>query len=305
MIRYRKLGYVGLNVSDLARSRRFYEEMVGLQPVDADARRARLRCDSDPYSVVLHEHGTPGHRASGFMLEDESQFENLHRRLRDAGTPWQELGSAECDDKQLARATRITEPFTRATLEFYVLPAGTAPQAYAPTHTKIQRLGHVVFSTPQRPESVAFLRDVLNFRESDSIGEGITFTRPFPSPYHHGLGVARARGHRPGFHHLNFMVSEFDDIGKGLHRAGRHGAPIVFGPGRHPASGSAFLYFLEPDGMTLEYSYGMEEFDELNPRPAQVLQPKPENFDAWGSPQDARFATVGEVQQAADATAAA
>lgn len=298
MIRYRKLGYVELNVSDLARSRRFYEEMVGLQPVDGDERRARFRCDGDPYSVVLHQHDAPGHRASGFMLEDASQFENLHRRLREAGTPWQELDAAECDDKQVARATRITEPFTRATLEFYVPAAGAPPAVYRPTHTKIQRLGHVVFSTPERAESVAFLRDVLNFRESDSIGEGITFTRPFPSPYHHGLGVARARGGRPLFHHLNFMVSEFDDIGKGLNRAGRQGAPIVFGPGRHPASGSAFLYFLEPDGMTLEYSFGMEEFDEVNPRAAQVLQPTPENFDTWGSPQDPRFATVGEIQQA-------
>jgi 2,3-dihydroxy-p-cumate/2,3-dihydroxybenzoate 3,4-dioxygenase len=41
--------------------------------------------------------------------------------------------------------------------------------------------------------------------------------------------------------------------------------PIVFGPGRHPPSGSVFLYFLEPDGMTLEYSFGMEEFPEREP----------------------------------------
>ena len=38
--------------------------------------------------------------------------------------------------------------------------------------------------------------------------------------------------------------------------------PIVYGPGRHPPSGSFFLYFLDPDGMTLEYSHGMEEFPE-------------------------------------------
>jgi len=31
MIRYKKLGYVELNVSDLEKSRKFYEDIVGLE----------------------------------------------------------------------------------------------------------------------------------------------------------------------------------------------------------------------------------------------------------------------------------
>jgi len=31
MIRYKKLGYVELNVSDLDRSRKFYQDIVGLE----------------------------------------------------------------------------------------------------------------------------------------------------------------------------------------------------------------------------------------------------------------------------------
>lgn len=42
--------------------------------------------------------------------------------------------------------------------------------------------------------------------------------------------------------------------------------PVVFGPGRRPASTSVFLYFLDPDGMTLEYSFGMEEFPQIGAR---------------------------------------
>lgn len=292
MIRYRKLGYVELNVTDLDRSRRFYEEVVGLQPVDSDEGRARFRCDAEPYSVVLRQHSVPGLGASGFMLESDAQFEVLHRQLRGANASFWELTRQECEDKNLRRVTRMSAPFSGAVVEFYV-PEAAAGSAFTPTHTKIQRLGHVVFKTPERVKSVEFFRDVLNFRESDSIGEGITFTRPFPSPYHHGLGIAA--GTKPQFHHLNFMVTEFDDIGKGFNRFNRLGVPIVFGPGRHPASGSAFLYFLEPDGMTLEYSFGMEEFDEFNPRTAQTLTPSPEAIDSWGSRQDPRFATVGEM----------
>jgi 2,3-dihydroxy-p-cumate/2,3-dihydroxybenzoate 3,4-dioxygenase len=67
------------------------------------------------------------------------------------------------------------------------------------------------WSVPQEANR-CFFRDVLNFRESDSIGEIMTFMRPFPSPFHHGIGVGK--GPKRVIHHLNFMVSEIDDIGR-------------------------------------------------------------------------------------------
>lgn len=295
MTRYRKLGYVELNVSDLPRSRAFYEEMVGLQFVDEGPGFVRFRCDSDPYSVVLHQAAVPGYKCAGLMLEDERQFDVLHECLRAAKVAFEELPADVCARKWAKRITRMVEPYSGATLEFYVLTPDAPRPAFQPTHTKIQRLGHIVFTTPQATESTRFFLDVLNFRVSDAVGEFITFMRPFPSPYHHGLGVAR--GPRPLFHHLNLMVTEFDDIGRGLNRCNRTGVPIVFGPGRHVASGSAFLYYLDPDGITLEYSFGMEEFPEVNPRAPNVLPPKPESIDTWGAPQDPRFATVGEIER--------
>jgi 2,3-dihydroxy-p-cumate/2,3-dihydroxybenzoate 3,4-dioxygenase len=117
--------------------------------------------------------------------------------------------------------------------------------------------------------------------------------RPFPSPYHHGLGLAQGSG--PQFHHLNFMVSEIDDIGKAINRVKRFNVPVVFGPGRHPASGSVFLYYLDPDGITLEYSFGMEEFDEINPRSPKILPPISESLDSWGAERDPRFASFGSI----------
>jgi 2,3-dihydroxy-p-cumate/2,3-dihydroxybenzoate 3,4-dioxygenase len=82
---------------------------------------------------------------------------------------------------------------------------------------KIQRLGHVVWATPHMTGHW-FLPDVLNLR-SDSLGEGITFYRAFPNPYHHGIGIGRsARNH---FHHLNFMVTEVHDVGRAWRLAGR------------------------------------------------------------------------------------
>lgn len=294
VIRYRKLGYVELMVTDLARSAAFYREVVGLEPAGSGpAGEARFRCSGDPYAVVLHLSERPGFKRGGWMLEDEEQFQALHKRLSDHDVPYEELDATECRARGFARATRMVEPHTGATLEFYILPAGVEAQPFTPSVAKIQRLGHVVWTTPHNREAIAFFRDVLNFAESDAIGEFITFLRAFPNPYHHGIGIAG--GPERKLNHLNFMVTEIDDVGRGLARFTAKDVPVVFGPGRHPASGSVFLYFLDPDGLTLEYSFGMEEFPELEPRPPRRLEATPPNIDSWGSHRDSRMSATGEI----------
>jgi catechol 2,3-dioxygenase-like lactoylglutathione lyase family enzyme len=54
MIRYRKLGYVELMVTDLERSAAFYRDVVGLEPAgEGPEGERRFRCSEDPYAVVL------------------------------------------------------------------------------------------------------------------------------------------------------------------------------------------------------------------------------------------------------------
>lgn len=294
MIRYTKLGYVDLMVTDLERSVAFYRDIVGLQPVgNGPEGEYRFRCSEDPYAVALHRADKAGFKRGGWMLEDEAQFASLHKRLRDNGVPYEEFTVTECQMRGVARGTRTVEPNTGATLEFYRLPAWVKPEPFVPTLAKIQRLGHVVWTTPRYHEAIAFFREVLNFAESDSIGEGVTFFRAFPNPYHHGIGIGR--GQHNQLHHLNFMVTEIDDVGRGLARFKAMDVPVVFGPGRHPASTSVFLYFLDPDGLTLEYSFGMEEFPEVDARAPRRLDPTPLNVDSWGSVRDPRMNAVGEI----------
>jgi 2,3-dihydroxy-p-cumate/2,3-dihydroxybenzoate 3,4-dioxygenase len=297
MIRYRKLGYVELNVSDLDRSETFYRDIVGLQHVGKRADGAVLfRCDEDHHSVVLNRKDGGGLKSVGWMLESAGEFENLHRRLKDAGVPFERVSPGECDTRHIGPATRIVEPNTQATFEFYVPAKDDVAASFVPRHAKILQLGHVVFGTPQAKEARAFLRDVLNFRESDSIGEVIAFMRPFPNPFHHGIGIGQ--GAKRVLNHLNFMVSEIDDIGRAINRFKKHDVPVVWGPGKHPASSSVFLYFLEPDGVTLEYSFGMEEFSETDARPARAMTPGPDAIDTWGSFKDPRTGETGPLEAA-------
>lgn len=74
--------------------------------------------------------------------------------------------------------------------------------------------------------------------------------------------------------------------------------PIVYGPGRHPASGGVFLYWLDPDGLSVEYSYGMEEFPEFAARPPRHLPLAPQFVESWGGLPDPRMASKGQLERA-------
>src|SRR5258708_10139432 len=184
MIRYKKFGYVELTVTDLDRAVAFYRDIVGLEPAGHGPEgEYRLRCSEDPYAVALHRADQPGFKRGGWMLEDESQFAVLHKRLSDNGVPYEHLTVTECQARGFARGTRMVEPTTGVTMEFYRLPAWAKPEPFAPTVAKIQGLGHVVCTTPRYNEALSFFRNVLNLAEADSIGEGVTFFRAFAHPY--------------------------------------------------------------------------------------------------------------------------
>ena len=60
MIRYSKLGYVELMVTDLERSATFYREIVGLQPAGrGPGGECRFKCSEEPYAGVLHQADLP------------------------------------------------------------------------------------------------------------------------------------------------------------------------------------------------------------------------------------------------------
>jgi len=294
MIRYQKLGYVGINVTDIGRARAFYEDIVGLQFVDtAPNGSVRYRCSDDCYNVVLHQSAQPGFRYVGLMLQDDDQYDALRTRLEARDISYEIMSKEECRERRFESGWRISEPHLKAAFEFYRPLPEDAGARFTSSVTRIQRIGHVVLATPQYKETLAFLRDVLNFAESDDIEGVIAFFRLFPNPYHHGIGVGAAP--RNILHHVNFMVSEIDDIGTALNRFKKNNVPVVFGPGRHIASNSVFLYYLDPDGMTLEYSFGMEEFPEFNTRAPRTLPPRPESIDSWGGVRDPRMSAVGVV----------
>ncbi len=301
---YKKLGYVALNVSEVARARAFYAGVVGLEPSgEGEGGEAFFRCSADHHNLVLYPADAPGLKRIGLEMADDEALEALLQRLAKSGVAVETVEAAECRALHQGRSFRIAEPFTGATLEFYAAMRELS-RPFQPSLAKIKRLGHVVLWVPDFDGACDFYTSMLGFRVSDVIDGQACFMRCHPNPYHHGIALIKGAAAR--LHHVNFMVTEIDDIGRAIARFGRDGVRIVYGPGRHPPSDSIFLYFLDPDGLTLEYSFGMEEFPEAQARKPRLFEPVRESYDYWSSFRDPeRYARIGAIERLGRALAGA
>ncbi len=293
--RYRRLGYVALNVSDVERSADFYRDFVGLTPAGQALNGEQLfRCSERHHDVVLHQSNAVGLRRVGWEMESANDVAKIRAHLQSLDIESHPVTAAECQALGVCDAFRATEPTTGTTFEYFHSFAKAA-QPFVPTVAKIARLGHVVLFAADKAASEKFFLEQLNFRASDRIEGGVTFMRCFPNPLHHSFALGASNENR--LNHVNFMVTDMDDIGQAMWRMKKKQVPIVFGPGRHPPSGSVFLYFLEPDGMTLEYSFGMEEFPERDPREPRLLPPGLKSIDYWGAVPEPAFASKGAIER--------
>lgn len=294
--RYRRLGYVALNVTNLARSHHFYTDLLGLQDAgQSPGGEQRYRCSSRHHDVILREAPQAGLARIAWEMESADDLQAIRLHLQGVlGLMIHEVSPDECAMLGLGAAFRVTEPNTGAIFEYFSEMTDAAT-TFAPTVTRIARLGHVVLQTATHAATERYFREALNFRVSDRIEGAVTFMRCFPNSLHHSFGLSNGKVN--ALHHVNFMVTDIDDIGRALYRMKAADVPIVFGPGRHPPSESIFLYFLDPDGMTVEYSFGMEEFPEDSPREPRLLPMSLKSIDYWGAVPDPKFGSHGVIEQ--------
>ena len=293
--RYRKLGYVALTVTDLERSVGFYRDLVGLDLVERSAEAAYLRCSRDHHNLVLCQGAQPGLKRVGLELESAADTDRAFAHFQALGLTPQRVSNDEARALRQGPSIRVREPHCGLEFEFYGTTTVLA-RPYAPTLTKIARLGHVVIGTSDFAGTREALTRDFGFAVSDFVEDRFAFLRCFPNPLHHSFAVGASDANH--LHHVNFMVTDIDDVGRAWHRMVKAGVKIAFGIGRHPPSGSVFLYFFDPDGMTVEYSFGMEEFPEAGAREPRMLEPVPESLDTWGAVPDPMFGKRGLIETA-------
>jgi 2,3-dihydroxy-p-cumate/2,3-dihydroxybenzoate 3,4-dioxygenase len=276
MIELKDVSYVRLGTPDLEDAESFATSCLGLQVAERSRGALYLRSDDRTHTLCYTE-GDPAKQAVGFEVEDEACLQQAAATLERLGHHVS-AGTAEgAAERKVKSYIGFRDPSGNG-IELVVRPERSGRRYFPTRDAGITGFSHIgIYTTdPQRDER--FWTEVCNARVSDRIGD-IPLMRV--NAIHHT--IALIRGPQAGIQHVNHQVASSDDVLRSYYVLSEKRVPIVFGPGRHPTSGSRFLYFKGPDGMVFEYSVGVDEIeDEATHRPRQFGF-EPTSFCMWGS----------------------
>ncbi len=252
-----RAGHVVLYVTDLARSREFYEGFLGLQPVHATADAAYLRgYEEREWSLKLQRNSWPGLKHLAFKVWEEEDLERAVALVRELGLPWREE-----EEFDRPRMVRLQDPFGFPVV-FY-RRAGRYPSLLQAYHQyrgpAPQRLDHFNLFCPHVPAALKYYTERLGFRLTEyTVDHQERVWAAWLQRKGNVHDVALTTGQGPRLHHFAYWVPDPLSVlraADALGGAGRVEA-IERGPGRHGISNAMFLYLRDPDGHRVELYTG-------------------------------------------------
>lgn len=245
---------VDYNVTDVATSAKFYETCWGLTPVvEVDGVRYLRATGAAHHIVALHEGPTAGAKCIHFAADDKQAVDGLHAKLAGLGAPI------------AAPPAALTTPGGGYGFSFHD-PDGFACAISSDVdehddatmeEDRPFKLSHVVLNSDQVSRQEEYFCDALGFRVSDRTAR-MNFIRC--STDHHSVAFAHANG--PSLNHTAFEVPSIDALMRGSGRMKQKGFEVGWGVGRHGPGNNVFTYFLEPNGLVVEYTAEVEQVDD-------------------------------------------
>ncbi|MEQ9694601.1 3,4-dihydroxyphenylacetate 2,3-dioxygenase [Shimia sp. SDUM112013] len=302
-----RLSHVEYRVKDLAKSRAFYVDMLGLQVTYEDNERIYLRAmeERGHHCIVLVQADTSDVGVLGFKLYDEPDLEKAADWFAAKGLPvdWVERS-------HMGRTLRTRDPWG-IPLEFYVKMDRLAPihQQYKLYNgVKPLRIDHFNMFSADVDASVAFYNE-MGFRTTEYTEDAET-GKVWAAWMHRKGGVhdvAFTNGLGPRLHHTAFWVPTPLNIIDLLDLMSTTGwvGNIERGPGRHGISNAFFLYVLDPDGHRIEiYCSDYQTVDpDLEPIKWDLKDPQRQTL--WGAPAPRSWFEHGSVFEGAEPKEAA
>ncbi|KRB85368.1 hypothetical protein ASE00_00745 [Sphingomonas sp. Root710] len=295
--RYKRLGYLVLDVSDIERSTRFATDVFGLDLVSEAGDGSRyFRGSFHHHDVIFRPASKPMAQRSAWELENRAELDKAFAYFTRIGFAPAWLAESETRQLEIERAFRVVDPVIGLTWEYFI-DMTVMPSSRRNGVTGFQGGKHFGLCVDDGRSASRLLIDDMGFLLSDYFeGDVVTLLRAFPNPNHHSLALLGGTEGPVRFHHVAFMVNEIDDIGRLFNRAKQMDVDIHFGIGRHPTSGSIHLYIYDHDNFVWEYTLGMEQFPEAGAREARRMSSAPEDFDLWGAvPDNSRKYELPEV----------
>jgi len=281
-----RLSHVEYSVTDLARSRAFYVDTLGLQVTHEDGQQIYLRAmeERGHHCIVLTQADTAEVSVLGFKLFDDLDLDKAAAFFAERGLPvdWVERPF-------MGRTLRTRDPWG-IPLEFYVkmdrLP--TIHQQYKLYRgVKPLRIDHFNMFSADVDASAAFYNDIgfrmTEYTQDDDSGK-------LWAAWMHRKGgvhdVAFTNGLGPRLHHTAFWVPTPLNIIDLLDLMSTTGwvANIERGPGRHGISNAFFLYVRDPDGHRIEIYCSDYQTVDPDLEPIRWALDDPQRQTLWGAP---------------------
>ncbi len=281
-----RLSHVVFTVPDLAASRAFYVDLLGLQVTGDTGTSLYLRAmeERGHHSVVLQKGSEAAVEVLGFKVFSEEDLDKAEAFFRKRNLPvlW-------ADMPYQGRTLRTTDPQS-IPLEFYHrmdrLPS--IHQKYALYRgVKALRIDHFNCFSEDVGASVAFYNSI-GFRLTEYTAT--EDTDEFWAAWMHRKGgvhdVAFTNGVGPRLHHIAFWVPTPMNIIDFLDLMATTGyvTHIERGPGRHGISNAFFLYIRDPDGNRVELYCSDYQTVDPDHEPIRWNLKDPQRQTLWGAP---------------------
>ncbi|MGO3151160.1 MAG: 3,4-dihydroxyphenylacetate 2,3-dioxygenase [Galactobacter sp.] len=283
-----RCAYMELVVTDLAKSRHFYVEVLGLHVTEEDDEAIYLRSTEEfiHHNLVLRKGPIAAVAAFSYRVrtpEDLDKAVAFYKEL-DCRVERNENGFT----KGIGDSVRVTDPLGFPYEFFYQ----TEHQERLSWRYDLQAPGELVrfdhFNqvTPDVPKATKFMQD-LGFRVTEDIQDDAgtvyaAWMRRKPTVH----DTAMTGGDGPRMHHVAFATHEKHNILAICDKLGslRLSDSIERGPGRHGVSNAFYLYLRDPDGHRVEvYTQDYYTGDPDNPVVTWDVHDN-QRRDFWGNP---------------------
>ncbi|MEP4198710.1 MAG: 3,4-dihydroxyphenylacetate 2,3-dioxygenase [Aliishimia sp.] len=281
-----RLSHVVYTVTDLAASKAFWVDTLGLQVTDETATHLYLRAmeERGHHCIVLELGDTPAARVLGFKVFAEADLDAAYAYFSAKGHPvsWVE--------RAYQGRTLLTTDNLGIPIEFYHQMHRLAPihQAYKLYKgVKPLRIDHFNCFSTDVDASVEFWSDI-GFRVTEYT-EDAQSKRLWAAWMHRKGGVhdmAFTNGRGPRLHHVAFWVPTPLNIIDLLDLMSTTGyvSNIERGPGRHGISNAFFLYIRDPDGHRIEIYCSDYQTVDPDMEPIHWDLKDPQRQTLWGAP---------------------
>ena len=294
-----RCAYMELIVTDLAASREFYVDVLGLYVTEEDDEAIYLRSTEEfiHHNLVLRKGEIAAVAAFSYRVRTPEDLDKAEAFYREIGCDVRR--NPDGFVKGVGDSVRVVDPLGFP-YEFFHQSDHVERMSWRyDVHIpgELVRLDHFNQITPDVPRAVKFMQD-LGFRVTEDIQdeEGTVYAawmRRKPTVH----DTAMTGGDGPRMHHVCFATHEKHNILAICDKLGalRRSDSIERGPGRHGVSNAFYLYLRDPDGHRVEvYTQDYYTGDPDNPVVTWDVHDN-QRRDWWGNPVVPSWYTDGSL----------